>query len=62
MITETTNKRKMIDKKTTKEYIAPSIQVIELLQTEILAGSDPYIPIPPDDDPEMEMEDDDDAG
>lgn len=30
--------------KTTKEYIAPSIQVIELLQTEILAGSDPYIP------------------
>lgn len=49
MITETTNERKMIDMKTTKEYIAPSIQVIELLQTEILAGSDPYIPT---DDPE----------
>lgn len=49
----------MIDMKTAKEYIAPSIQVIELLQTEILAGSDPCIPIPPDD---YEMEDGDDAG
>lgn len=43
-----------------KEYNAPSIQIEELVETEILAGSDPYIPIPPDDDPEME--DDDDAG
>lgn len=56
MITETTNKRKMIDMKTTKEYIAPSIQVIELLQTEILAGSD----FPTDD--VHEMDDDDVAG
>lgn len=60
MITETTNKRKMIDMKTTKEYIAPSIQVIELLQTEILAGSGPYIPTHPDDVPEVD--DDDVAG
>ena len=48
--------------KTAKEYIAPSIQVIKLLQTEILVVSDPdpYIPIPPDDD--QEMGEDDDAG
>ena len=50
----------MIDMKTTKEYIAPSIQVIKLLQIEILARSGPYIPIPPDDD--QEMGEDDDAG
>lgn len=46
--------------KINKEYKVPSVRIIYLKSTEILAGSPPYIPIPPDDDPEME--DGDDAG
>lgn len=39
--------------KINKEYKVPSVRIIELKPTEIIAGSPPYIPIP-DDDPEME--------